>query len=123
MRPCTMTVVASANGNSFSPAYPIDVYNDPTNIGVGVDIVYGVGSAGYSVQHTFDDWTTINLNSPESTATTTTAGAVWHNNATLANQTTNGDTNYAFPPRALRLLVSAAASAAVRMVIVQAGPK
>lgn len=115
MRPFTITVLASAGGNSVSPVYPIDVYNDPTNIGVGCDIIYGAGSAGYTVQHTFDDWTTLNLN--------TASGIYWHNNATLANQTTNGDTNYAFPPRALRLLVSAAASAAVRMVIVQAGPK
>lgn len=123
MRPKTFVVVASAGGNSFSPAYPIDVCNNPTNIGIGVDIAYGTTSAGYTVQHTFDDWTLNNLNSPQSTSVTTSAGVVWHNNATLANQTTNGDTNYAFPPRAIRLMVSAAASAAIRMVIVQAGPR
>lgn len=121
MRPKVFTVVASAAGNTFSPAYPIDVCDNPTTIGVGVDIVFGAASAGYSVQHTFDDPWSINLNtSPNGNSVTT---GIWHNNATLANQTANGDTNYAFPPRAIRLMVSAAASASVRMVIIQAGPR
>lgn len=121
MRPKVFTVTASAGGNTFSPAYPIDICNDPTDIGIGVDVIFGSGSAGYTVQHTFDDPWAINLNtSPNGNSTIT---GIWHNNSSLINQTTNGDTNYAFPPRAIRLLVSAAASAQVRMVIVQAGPK
>lgn len=123
MRPKVFTVTASANGNTYSPAYPIDTYNDPTNIAVGVDIVYGFVSAVFTVQHTFDDPFTLNLNSPQSNALTTTSGAVWHNNSIIVNSSANIDTNYAFPPRAIRLLLSAAVSAQVRMTIVQAGPR
>lgn len=116
MRPKVFIVTASAAGNSVSPVYPIDIYPVPTNIGVGVDILYGIGgSAGYTVQHTFEDPWSINLN--------TQVSGHWHNNATLVNQTTDGDTNYAFPPRALRILVSAAVSAQIRMTIDQAGPR
>ncbi len=123
MRMKVFTVTASAGGNTYSPAYPIDTYPDPTNIGLAVDIVYGLVSAVFTVQHTFDDPYTINLNSPQSTAVNTLAGAVWHNHATIVNASANIDSNYAAPPRAIRLLLSAAASAAVRFTIVQAGPR
>lgn len=123
MRPKVYTVTASANGNTYSPAYPIDLYADPTNIALSVDLIYGAVSAGFTVQHTFDDPNAINLNSPQSTALTVTSGAVWHNHATIVNASANIDGNYAAPPRAIRLLLSAAVSAAVRFTIIQAGPK
>lgn len=121
MRMKQFTVTASANGNTYSPAYAIDTYANPTDIGVAVDIVYGLVSAVFTVQHTFDDPGTVNLNSPQSNALTTSSGAVWHNNATIVNSSANIDANYVAPPRALRLLLSAAVSAAVRFTIVQAG--
>lgn len=123
MRMKAFTVTASAGGNTYSPAYPIDIISNPTDIGVAVDVVYGQTSAGFTVQHTFDDPFTINLNNPQSTAVTTTSGAVWQNNTTIVNSSANITSNYIAPPRALRLLVSAAVSAAFRFTIVQAGPR
>jgi hypothetical protein len=123
MRPKVYTITASGGGNTYSPAYPIDISNNPTDIGVAVDIVFGQTSAGFSVQHTFDDPWTINLNSPQSNAVTTSTGAVWQNNATIVNSSAGITANYVAPPRALRLLLSAATSAAVRFTIVQAGPR
>lgn len=121
MRAKSFTVIASAGGTTYSPAYPIDTYNNPCNIGVGVNVLYGTGSAVYDVQHTFSDPWSINLNA-NPTANTATTG-VWLNNTTLVSGTVNGDTNYAFPPRAIRFAIRAAASAAIQGVIQQAGPE
>lgn len=120
MRPKVFTITASTGGNTYSPAYVIDTYPDPTNIGIGVDVVYGLVSAVFTVQHTFDDPGTINLNA--SPAGQSPSTGIWHNNSVIVNSSANIDTNYAFPPRAIRLLLSAAASAQVRMSIVQTGP-
>jgi hypothetical protein len=121
-RPKSFTVVGSAGGATFSPVYPIDVYNNPCNIGIAV-VVSGAETIA-DVQHTFSDPWASNLN--------VVSAAVWINNATLVSATaannTNGatDTNYAFPPRAIRLRVRALASAgsgnAATITIVQAGP-
>ena len=121
MRPKVYTIVASAGGTTYSPAYPIDISNNPTDIGVAVDIVYGTTSALYDVQHTFDDPFAINLNA-NPTGNSITTG-IWHNNATLTSASTNGDTNYIAPPRAIRFALRAAASASIRGTIVQAGPR
>lgn len=121
MRRKAFTVIASAGGNTYSPAFPIDTNSNPTDIAVAVDVIYGQTSAGFTVQHTFDDPWTINLNSPQSTALTVSSGAVWNNNATIVNSSANITSNYIAPPTALRLLVSAAASAAFRFTIIQAG--
>lgn len=108
----TFIVTASAGGTTYSPAYPLDIYNNPTDVGIGV---YNVtGSALYYVQHTFTDPYAVNLNSSP------TAG-VWLNNSYLASASTNGDTNYIAPPRAVRLALNAAASATATMTVIQAG--
>jgi hypothetical protein len=121
VRPKNFTVVASAGGTTYSPAYPIDTYINPCNIGIGVTVLYGVGSAVYDVQHTFSDPWSINLNA--SPATNTEATGVWINNSTLTSATATGDTNYAFPPRAIRFALRAAASASITGHIQQAGPE
>jgi len=121
MRRKTFTVTASAGGTTYSPAYPIDTYRNPADIGVGVGIVYGTTSAFYSVQHTFADPATINLNADP--VSNTAATGIWYNNATLVSATANGDTNYIAPPTAIRLALYAAASAQVQMTIIQAGPE
>lgn len=121
MRRKAFTVIASAGGITYSPAFPIDTNSNPTDIAVAVDIIYGTTSAVFSVQHTFDDPWTINLNNPQSTALTVTSGAVWQNNATITNSSANITSNYIAPPTALRLSMTAAASAAVRFTIIQAG--
>lgn len=113
MRPKSFTVTASAGGTTYSPAYIIGNYNNPTCVGIGVIVT---GSALYDVQHTFADPFTINLNSSPTAAT-------WLNNETLASASTSDDTNYAFPPTAVRLGLRAAASATAVMTIIQAGPE
>lgn len=120
MRAKTFIVTSSAAGTTYSPAYPIDTWDNPTCIGVGVDIVYGTTSALYDVQHTFSDPWAINLNANPIGNTVTTG--IWHNNATLTSASVNGDTNYAFPPRAIRFALRAAVSAQIQGVIQQAGP-
>lgn len=124
MRPKSFTVVGSAGGPTFSPAFPIDVQNNPTCIGIAVVVSGPLAIA--DVQHTFaNPWST-NLNAAVS-------AVAWINNATLVSATqannTNGatDTNYAFPPTAIRLRVRAIASAGTgeraTITIIQAGPE
>lgn len=113
----TFTVIASAGGNTFSNAFVVDTWNNPCNIGIGVNIDYGLGggSAIYSVQHTFDDPFSINLNNR-------TLGN-WLDNDSLVSANVSNDTNYAFPPTAIRLKVYPAVSAKCTMTIIQAGPE
>lgn len=123
MRGKSFRVVGSAGGPTFSPAWVVDTHNVPCNIGIGV-VVSGLNTVA-DVQHTFADWSAINL-------TANVSGAAWINNTTLVSATQasnpNGatDTNYAFPPTAIRLRVRAMASAgtneAANITIVQAGP-
>lgn len=115
MRSKSFTVTASAGGTTYSPAYVVDLYNNPTDIGVGVTII-GTGSAVYTVQHTFSDPFAINLNASP------TAG-IWLDNDFLAGSTANDDTNYTAAPRAIRLALNAAASASAVITINQAGPE
>lgn len=122
MRPKTFIVVGSTGGPTYSPVYPVDTYPVPCNIGIGV-VVSGNNTIA-DVQHTFSDPWGINLN--------VVSAGVWINNATLTSATAqnniNGatDTNYAFPPRAIRLrvraLTSAGAGEAASITIQQAGP-
>jgi len=121
MRAKSFTVIASAGGTTYSPAFPIDTYNNPTDIGIGVQLIYGAGSAIYDVQHTFSNPWQINLNA-NPTANTSATG-IWENNSVLTSATTTGDTNYAFPPRAIRFALRAAASARITGIIQQAGPE
>lgn len=109
------TVVATAGGNTFSNVFLVDDWNNPCNIGVGVSIDFGGSSAIYSVQHSFDDPFTINLNNR--------ALGTWRDNAILTSVAAAGDTNYAFPPTAIRLKLYAAASVQATMTVIQAGPE
>lgn len=123
MRAKTFTVVGSTGGPTYSPAYPVDTYNNPCNIGIGVTVSGNNTIA--DVQHTFSD--------PWASSLNVVSAGVWINNATLVSATQanniNGatDTNYAFPPRAIRLRVRALGSAGVgeqaTIVIQQAGPR
>ena len=111
----TSTVVASAGGNTFGNVFVVDTWNNPCNIAIGVNVDFGATSAIYSVQHTFDDPFSINLNNR--------ALGTWLDNDTLVSASVSNDTNYAFPPTAVRLKVYAAASAQCTMTIIQAGPE
>lgn len=122
MRGKSFTVVGSAGGATFSPAILVDTYNDPCNIGIGVVVSGPIAVA--DVQHTFADPVNNNLN--------LVSAFPWINNATLVSATQannpNGavDTNYAFPPTAIRLRVRALASAGAgeraTITVVQGGP-
>ncbi len=109
MYPKLFTVNATAGGNSVSPAYVVDTYNNPTTIALIVDVS---GSVGYTVQDTAVDPRTTNLN---------TASVSWQNHQYLVNQTTASAGNYAFPPAAIRILVSAG-TGQVTFTIIAAGP-
>lgn len=123
MRAKTYTVVGSTGGPTYSPAFVVDTYNNPCNIGIGV-VVSGNTTVA-DVQHTFGDPWSVNLN--------VVSAVAWINNSTLTSATAqnniNGatDTNYAFPPRAIRLRVRALASAGAgeqaTITIQQAGPE
>lgn len=121
MRRKSFTVTASAGGTTYSPAYPVDTYNNPTDIGVIVDVIYGATSAIYDVQHTASDPWSINLNS--SPGANTAAAGIWQNNSTLTSASTSNSTNYLAPPAAIRLALRAAASAQAIITIIQAGPE
>jgi hypothetical protein len=124
MRPKTFIVVGSTGGPTYSPAYVIDTYNNPCNVGIGV-VVSGNNTVA-DLQETFSDPFAINL-------TANVSAGVWVNNTVLTSATQAGaangayDTNYAFPPRAIRVRVRALASAgageAATFFIQQAGPE
>lgn len=113
----TSTVVASAGGNTFGKPFIVDTWNNPCNIGIGVNIDFGAGggSAIYSVQHTFDD--------PFSVALGNAANGSWLDNDSLVSANVSNDTNYAFPPTAIRLKLYQAVSAQATMTVIQAGPE
>lgn len=123
MRAKSFRIVGSAGGPTFSPVFVVDTYENPCNIGIGV-VVSGLNTV-VDIQHTFADWRNQNLN--------TLVSAAWINNATLVSATQasnpNGatDTNYAFPPTAIRMRVRAMASAgtneAANVTFVQSGPE
>jgi hypothetical protein len=106
MRP--VRVVVSAVG--VSPVIPIDQYSSTTNIGLG--IIVTTGPAVYTVQHTFDDVFAVTFDP---------LTANWFDHPTLINQTVNRDSNYAAPPRGVRLNVTTLAAGNVALMLIQAG--
>jgi hypothetical protein len=106
MRPVRVTVT----GVDVSAPIPIDQYQSPTNIGLGVTI--DSGTATYTVEHTFDDVFDENFNP---------ATATWFPHPTLAGQTASADGNIAFPPTAVRLNVTVSSGGDVTLNLIQAG--
>jgi hypothetical protein len=78
----------SKTGTGTTAWYPVDRVQSPFNASVSVVVS---GTVTYDVEHTFDD-----IFDPSVTPT-----AFKH--ATLVSQTANGNSNYAFPIRAVRL--------------------
>lgn len=107
MRPVTVTVSSQA----ASQPIPLDHYQGPFNVGVGVALSAGA-TLTYSVEHTFDDVWAAGFNP---------ATAVWFSNSGLAAKTTSLDGNYAFPVTAVRLNVTAYTSGNATMTVIQAG--
>lgn len=107
MRPVRVTVSSQA----ASAPIPLDHYQGPFNVGIGVAVSAGA-TLTYSVQHTFDD-----VNAAGFDPST----AVWYTNSALGAKNTTLDGNYAFPVTAVRLNVTAYTSGSVTMTLVQAG--
>lgn len=101
MRPIT---IAKTGTGSSSPA-ALDHYISPFNVGIGV---VASGTVNYTVQHTFDD-----VFDPAVTPT-------WFNHPTLVSQTTSADGNYAFPVRAVKVLINSGTGTAAATLL-QAG--
>lgn len=108
MQRFTSTVAASAGGSTFGKVYVVDTWANPCNIGIGLT---GTNSAVYTVQHTFDDPFSADLNTI----------ATWYNSTAASNLTGNQYVNYQFPPTGIRLALASAASAQATMTIIQAG--
>jgi hypothetical protein len=88
--------------------YPFNLNITPGNIAIGCVIS---GTVNYTVQHTYDDPFAANF---------TPAGATWFNHPTLASQAANNESNYAYPPRAVRVTVNSG-TGSVTMTVIQAG--
>lgn len=112
MRAFRQVVTATAGGISYSQPYLVDTYCTPTNIGFSCVMVGGT-SAAYTVQHTFTDPTTTDLN--------IVTNGTWFNHEFLASITATDDGNYAYPCRAIRIFITSAVSANVTFDLVQAG--
>mgnify|MGYP000884397961 CR=1 FL=1 len=104
MRPTTVTVAGIGDSAVIVP----DHYQSPSTVALGAKIS---ATATYSVQHTFDDVFDPNFNA---------GTATWLNHATMNALTANADGNYAYPPRGIRLHVTAS-TGSVTLVVNQAG--
>jgi hypothetical protein len=107
MRPISVTVL----GVAVSAPIPLDIYANPTTVALGVVMV---GGATYTVQHTFDDVFALGY---------VPASGTWFDHPVLDGLGVSSDGNYGFPPRAIRLNVTAADSAAEGAIlnVIQAG--
>lgn len=100
MRPQVISKVAAGT----TAWIPVDYKQSPFNIGFGVTVT---GTLTYDIEHTFDD--------PYDTTITPTA----FKHSVVVAQTTNKDSNYAFPVRAVRLNVTAFTSGSATLTLLQ----
>ena len=107
MRPTSVSV----SSQTESTVIPLDTYQDPFNVGIGVKLSVGA-SLTYTVQHTFDDVWSSSFNA---------ATATWYPHASLATKNASADGNYAFPVTAIRLNVTAHTGGTATMTVIQAG--
>ena len=84
MRPQVIT----QSGTGSTAWIPLDYKQSPFNVGFGVTVT---GTVTYQIEHTFDD------------VFDSTITPVAFKHSTLTGQTSNKDSNYAFPIRAIRL--------------------
>lgn len=98
MRQKHLTITTSG----LSVPVPLDRYVN----GYAVAVVMKTPGIGYTLQHSF-------TNPFEHWSVSMNVSAVWFNNddPRMVNASSNRDTNYAFPPTAIRLNVSSGVSA------------
>jgi hypothetical protein len=101
MRP----IVISKTGTGSSSIVPLDHYQSPFNVGIGVVVS---GTVNYTIQHTYDD------------VQNSSVTPVWFDNATIANKAANFDGGYTLPVRAVKILVNSGTGTATATII-QAG--
>jgi len=99
----------SQTGPGATTPIVLNVYGNPFSVGMGVIVS---GTVNYTVQHTFDDISVQGWNP---------ATANWLNHIFLLNLTANMDSNYAFPVRAIRLLVNSGSGTATLYAIQSGG--
>jgi hypothetical protein len=99
--------IVSQTDTGSSDAIVINTNTNPCNIGFGCIITDG--DPTYSVQHTFDDPSVVDLNN----------SATWFPHPTIAAEDANADGNYAFPITAVKLVVTGTGT--VELKLVQAG--
>lgn len=102
------TVKVGTAQAGVSAMCPIDIWLDPTNIALGTIVT---GTVNYTVQATLDDIWSTSFNP---------GTATWYDHPTLAAKTASDTSNYAFPPRAIRLK-QASGSGTTVLNIVQSG--
>lgn len=104
MRPVRVTI----SSVTTSAVVPLDVNQDPFNVGLAVDIT---GTATYTVQYTFED---------VQAAGWTAGSAKWFDHPSMTAQTADKDSNLAFPCTAVRLNCTAYTSGTLTMTVLQA---
>ena len=107
MRGQTVTVSASAGGNSHSGIYVPDRHLSPFNIGFGAVIAT---TCKFTIQHTFQDPLQV-----------TAGGLTWFAHETVVAASANIDGNYAFPVAGVRIEASASNEGGVSVTVIQAG--
>lgn len=93
MRPQVIT----QTGTGSTAWIPLDYKQSPFNVGFGV---LASGTVNYTIEHTFDDIF-------DSSITPTVFA-----HSSVASQTANANSNYAFPIRAVRVTVNSGAGSA-----------
>ena len=102
-------VVTASLLNTASPWMVTNIYPQPFNVGFGV-IKHGGGDITFRVEHTFDDILDAGVS----------ARAFIHADVTAALSSRDG--NYAYPVRAIRVVVATASgSGGVQMTMIQSG--
>ena len=109
MRPVRLTVDATAGPlPQASPPIPIDIYLDPTNIGFQANVD---GTVTYTVESTLDDVFAEDFD-PDT--------ATWIPHPTIDGETATMQGNFAFPPSAVRIVITAG-TGSVDFTLIQAG--
>jgi hypothetical protein len=98
-------IVVSKTGTGSSKIVPVDHFQNPFQVGIGVVVS---GTVNYTIQHTFDDIF-------DASVTPT-----WFSHPVLVSLAANADGNYAFPMRAVKILVNSGSGTATATII-QAG--
>lgn len=109
MRPAIITASYSGSTTNSQPVI-LDKIRNPFNVGFGCVVSSG-GTITFSVQHTFDDLTTV-------------ASPTWFNHSVVNGQSASVFNSYAFPIAAVRLQVTAGTNpGSVTATFIQAGPE